>query len=137
MNQKKLLALWAAMFILCAGLGFIQLPVGGLKVFLITVAVAFFIPPALLIRSSVNRKRPYRDMLLLIRNLSLFSLIATTLVLLLNFLSVNWPGFVGDALYGLLVVISTPMICGQYWLISLFLWACLLMVCLKHLRKTK
>ncbi len=137
MNQKKLLALWAAMFILCAGLGFIQLPVGGLKVFLIAAAVAFFIPPALLIRSSVNRKRPYRDMLLLIRNLSLFSLIATTLVLLLNFLSVTWPGFVGDALYGLLVVISTPMICGQYWLISLFLWACLLMVCLKYLRKTK
>jgi hypothetical protein len=137
MNQKKLLALWAAMFIFCAGLGFIPLPVGGLKVFMITAAVAFFIPPALLIRSAVNRKRPYRDMLLLIRNLSLFSLIATTVVLLLNFLSVTWPQFVGDGLYGLLVVISTPMICGQYWLISLFLWACLLMVCLKYLRKTK
>lgn len=137
MNQKKLLALWAAMFIFCAGLGFIPLPVGGLKVFMIAAAVAFFIPPALLIRSAVNRKRPYRDMLLLIRNLSLFSLIATTVVLLLNFLSVTWPQFVGDGLYGLLVVISTPMICGQYWLISLFLWACLLMVCLKYLRKTK
>ena len=137
MNQKKLLALWAAMFIFCAGLGFIPLPVGVLKVFMIAAAVAFFIPPALLIRSAVNRKRPYRDMLLLIRNLSLFSLIATTVVLLLNFLSVTWPQFVGDGLYGLLVVISTPMICGQYWLISLFLWACLLMVCLKYLRKTK
>ena len=137
MNQKKLLALWVAMFIFCAGLGFIPLPVGGLKVFMIAAAVAFFIPPALLIRSAVNRKRPYRDMLLLIRNLSLFSLIATTVVLLLNFLSVTWPQFVGDGLYGLLVVISTPMICGQYWLISLFLWACLLMVCLKYLRKTK
>lgn len=137
MNQKKLLALWAAMFIFCAGLGFIPLPVGGLKVFMIAAAVAFFVPPALLIRSAVNRKRPYRDMLLLIRNLSLFSLIATTVVLLLNFLSVTWPQFVGDGLYGLLVVISTPMICGQYWLISLFLWACLLMVCLKYLRKTK
>ena len=85
-------------------------------------------------------------MLLLIRNLSLFSLIATTVVLLLNFLSVllllhfssvSWPQFLGDGLHCLLVVISTPMICGQYWLISLFLWACLLMVCLKYLRKTK
>ena len=137
MNQKKLLALWAAMFIFCAGLGFIPLPVGGLKVFMIAAAVAFFVPPALLIRSAVNRKRPYRDMLLLIRNLSLFSLIATTVVLLLNFLSVTWPQFVGDGLYGLLVVISTPMICGQYWLLSLFLWACLLMVSLKYSRKTK
>jgi len=137
MNQKKLLALWAAMFLLCAGLGFISLPMGGLKVFMVAAAVAFFIPPALLIRSAVNRKRPHRDMLLLIRNLSLFSLIATTVVLLLNFLSVAWPRFVGDGLYGLLVVISTPMICGQYWLMSLFLWACLLMVCLKYLRKTK
>ena len=61
----------------------------------------------------------------------------SAVVLLLNFLSVTWPQFVGDGLYGLLVVISTPMICGQYWLISLFLWACLLMVCLKYLRKTK
>ena len=46
MNQKKLLALWAAMFILCAGLGFISLPMGALKVFMIAAAVAFFIPPA-------------------------------------------------------------------------------------------
>ena len=137
MNQKKLLALWAALFVLCAGLGFIQFPAGGLKAFLIVAAVAFFIPPALLIRSAVNRKRPHRDMLLLIRNLSLISLVATTLVLLLNFLSVKWPQFVGDGLYALLVVISSPMICGQYWLISLFLWACLLMMCLKYLRKTK
>lgn len=136
MNQKKLLAMWAAMFILCAVLGFIQLPVGGLKVFLVAAAVAFFIPPALLIHWAVNRKHPHRDTLLLVRNLSLYSLIATTVVLLLNFLSVTWPVFVGDALYGLLVVISTPMICGQYWLISLFLWACLLMVSLKYLRKT-
>ena len=126
MNQKKLLALWAAMFLLCAGLGFIPLPVGGLKVFVIAAAVAFFIPPALLIRTAVNRKRPHRDMLRLIRNLSLFSLSSTTVVLLLNFLSVSWPPFVGNGLYGLLVVISTPMICGQYWLLSLFLWACLL-----------
>ena len=137
MKQKTLLLVWAAMFLLCAGLGFIPLPTGGLKVFMVAMAVAFFIPPALLIYSSVNRKRPYRDMLLLIRNLSLFSLIATTVVLLLNFLSVTWPQFVGDGLYGLLVVISTPMVCGQYWLVSLFLWACLLMVSLKYLRKTK
>ena len=137
MNQKKLLALWAAMFILCAGLGFIQLPVGGLKAFLIVAAVAFFIPPALLIRWAVNRKRPHRDTLLLIRNLSLISLVATTVVLLLNFLSVKWPEFIGGGLYALLVVISTPMICGQYWLLSLFLWAFLLMVSLKYSRKTK
>ena len=137
MNQKKILALWAAMFLVCAGLGFIPLPTGGLKVFLVMCSLAFFIPPALLIRSAVNRKRPYRDMLLLIRNLSLFSLIATTVVLLLNFLSVTWPRFVGDGLYALLVVISAPMVCGQYWFVSLFLWACLLMVCLRYLRKTK
>lgn len=137
MNQKKLLVLWAAMFILCAALGFIPLPTSGLKVFMIAAAVTFFIPPALLIRWAVNRKRPHRDTLLLIRNLSLISLVATTVVLLLNFLSVGWPGFVGDGLYALLVVISTPMVCGQYWLVSLFLWACLLMVCLKYLKITK
>ena len=67
MNQKKLLALWAAMFILCAGLGFIQLPVGGLKAFLIVAAVAFFIPPALRLKQGADRD------IKLVRNLSLAS----------------------------------------------------------------
>ena len=32
----------------------------------------------------------------------------------------------GDILHGLLVVVSSPMICSGHWAMSLFFWACLL-----------
>ena len=34
-----------------------------------------------------------------------------------------------------LVVVSTPMVASGYWVLSLFLWACLLMVSLKKCQK--
>ena len=68
-----------------------------------------------------------RKLLLRIRGLSAASLGLTFILLLANFLSINAPQALGDFLYGLLVIVSTPMICGRYWIISLFLWACLLM----------
>ena len=34
----------------------------------------------------------------------------------------------GNALFGVLIVVSSPMVCSGYWALSLFLWACLLMV---------
>ena len=30
--------------------------------------------------------------------------------------------------FGVLIVVSSPMVCSGYWALSLFLWACLLMV---------
>ena len=39
--------------------------------------------------------------------------------------------------YVLLAVVSAPMLCGQIWVISLFLWACLLMVSWSNWRKLK
>ncbi len=135
MKQKKLLTVWACMFALCAAAGWIPQPTGMLKGLLIALSLGFFIPPSMLIYRAVNRKKTDRDMLRLIRNLSLLSLAGTTVTLLLNFLSVAWSQAVGEALYGVLVIVSSPMICAQYWFLSLFGWACLLMVCLKYLRK--
>ena len=40
-------------------------------------------------------------------------------------------------LYYLLVVVSTPMICGRYWVYSLLLWAILLWCCIAALRRKK
>ncbi len=135
MNQKKLLTAWACLFVLCAAFGFIPNPQGFARGMLMLAAVGFFVPPGLLIYRAVNRKTPDRNTLRFVRNLSLWSLGITTAVLLLNFASALWPEAVGVALYALLVILSSPMICGQYWFIGLFGWACLLMVCLKYLRK--
>ena len=31
-----------------------------------------------------------------------------------------------NLLHILLIIVSTPMVCGQYWVLGLFGWACLL-----------
>lgn len=135
MKQQKLLKTWAGMYALCALLGFIPNPTGVVKFLLVVLSVGFFIPPAMLIYHSVQRKTTDTNMLRLIRNLSLLSLGGTLVALILNFLSVMWPVALGNALYGLLVIVSSPMICSQYWILSLFCWACLLMLTLRHLRR--
>ena len=37
----------------------------------------------------------------------------------------------GNFLHGVLAIVSTPMLCSGQWALSLFLWACLLMLSLK------
>jgi hypothetical protein len=40
-------------------------------------------------------------------------------------------------LYVLLAMFTAPMICGQSWVLSLFLWACLLMLSLPEKKSKK
>ena len=63
------------------------------------------------------------------------ALILTAVVLILNFLSATGGEFVGNVLHYLLVIVSSPMICSGYWALSLFLWACLLTLSRKVLKK--
>lgn len=133
MNRKFLFALWAGLFIVCAAMGFIPEPVGAARAVLTLLSLAFFLPPALLLY------RAYRDaelpVLRLVRNLSALSLGLTLALLVLNFLSALRSEALGDILYSILTVVSSPMVCSGCWALSLFLWACLLMVSLKGLRK--
>ena len=63
-------------------------------------------------------------------------LIALTLVLLvLNFLTAMGSEFLGQVLHYILVIVSSPMICSGHWAMSIFLWACLLMVSLRQLKR--
>lgn len=135
MNNKTLYTVWGILFILCALLGFIPQPEGLLKAFLVLLSIVFFVPGSILLYRAV--KTGDNQCISLIRMLSLISLGATLVLLVLNFLSASAPEAAGDFLYGLLVVISAPMICSQYWIISLFLWACLLMTCQSLIKKRK
>ena len=120
MNKKLLYALWAGLFILCAGLGFIPEPEGGLQMLLTVVSLAFFLPPAwLLYRGDVSDAK-------LVCNLSALSLGLTLILLILNFLTALQSDFLGQVLHYTLVIVSSPMICSGHWAMSLFLWACLL-----------
>ncbi len=132
MKKQALFGLWAALFIVCAGLGFIPEPQGGVRAVLTLLALGFFFPPAVLVYRASKEEDTHT--LLLVRNLSALSLGLTALLLIFNFLSVMGSETVGMFLHTFLVIVSSPMICSGSWALSLFLWACLLMVTLKQLK---
>ena len=129
MNKTSFYTVWAGIYILCAGLSFIPEPTGFLKFLMIALSLAFFIPPACLLYRAKQEGDKFT--VKLVRNLSLASLSLTVLVLIVNLLTFMAPEAVGNFLYVLLVLVSVPMVCSQYWVLGLFCWACLLMVSLK------
>ena len=83
MTKKKLYIAWGVMYVLCTALGFVPSPEGALYGLLFMLSLAFFIPPAVLLYRAVQRS----DLatVRLVRVLSLASLIATLVALVLNF----------------------------------------------------
>lgn len=134
MKNSVLYMLWAGLFILCAVLGFIPNPQGALRNCLTVLAVLFFVPGGVLTYRAA--KAGDRDGLKLIRNLSAASLAVTLAVLVLSFATVAASEGVGNFVYGLLVILSSPMVCSGIWVLSMFLWACLLMTSISQLKKT-
>ena len=124
MKKKLLFSLRCLLFLLTAGLGF-----GPESLWSTAASVLFFLPPALLLYQSD------RNTVLLIRNLSLLSLGLTLVALILNFVLAVSSEKLGNILHSILTVVSAPMMASGYWVMSLFLWACLLMVSLKQLKK--
>jgi hypothetical protein len=57
-----------------------------------------------------------------------------TVLIICNFLTVGASLRLGNMLFVLLAIISSPMICGQIWVISLFGWSYLLFACFHGLR---
>ena len=133
MSNAVLYALWGALYALCAGLGFIGEPGRGMQFLMTALSVVMFAPP-LMINYQAAQKGDRRN-LKLVRNLSLLSLIMTALALVANLLGAVYSETLGNILHAFLTVVSSPMICSGYWVLSLFLWACLLMVTGKQIKK--
>ena len=131
MKKKNLLLAWAGMFAASALLGFLPEPAGLLKARMVLLSLAFFVPGLLLLRRGT--RKPVR----LVRNVSMISLGATLICLVANLLSVQYSETVGNVLYGVLIVVSAPMVCSQFWGLSLFLWACLMVTAISKLKKSK
>ena len=124
MNTTSFYTVWAGYFILCAGLGFVPEPAGFGKFLLMGLALGFFAVPGWFL--AWLDKRGDRLHIRIVRNLAIASLGLTLGLILINFVSFMAPEAVGNLLYILLVIVSAPMVCGQYWVLSLFGWACLL-----------
>ena len=124
MKKWPLYVAWALLFAMCAVLGFIPNPTGVTYWVCLLFALLFFVPPAILIATAA--KADDVQELKRIRLISLIWLVLTLVALALNFLSVSFTAAEGLLVYRILVVVSTPMICGQIWIIGIFLWGCLL-----------
>ena len=133
MSNKTLYYIWGGMFILCGLLGFIPEPEGLVKALMVLSSIVFFVPGGMLLY--VGKQEGDLRTIGIVRNLSAISLGVTLFLLVLNFLSGNASAAMGDFLYGLLVMLAAPMVCSQYWFLSLFLWACLLMTAISFGKK--
>ena len=123
MKEKIAYGLWTCLYILCVGLAFVPEPQGIGKAALVLVSLIFFVPGLWLLVEGL--KKNDRKMLLRLRIVSICSLALTLIFLVLFFLTVT--SAVGEVIAHLLILFSAPMFCAQYWALSLFLWASLLM----------
>ena len=129
MKEKVLYAVWASIYVLCVGLGFVSNPTGFGKFLLIASAMIFFLPGAMLLYEGFktgNPKIPARVRIICILSLSL-----TLIMIIANVMSVSASAKTGAVLYELLALVSAPMLCAQNWVLSMFLWACLLFASFK------
>ncbi len=135
-DKGVLKAVWAGMFLICCVLGFWQNAAGAGKVVLVILSLLFFVPAYADVYFAWKNKD--RKELRIVRTLCLLSLGSTLVVLVANMLSVlSRSEALGTALYYVLAVVSTPMLCGQYWVYSLLLWAVLLWCCIAALHNKK
>ena len=124
MKEKVLYCIWAIMYALCAALGFLGEVQGVGRVFLVMAAVIFFLPGAALV--VIGQREKNKKVLRTVRITAIVSLVLTLGLLVANMAAVHGSELLGNTLHIILVLVSTPMMCGQYWIMSLFLWACLL-----------
>ena len=129
MKKKNLYIIWAVLFALCAGLGFVREPGEGMKALMFMASAAFFVTPAWLLWKG-DRQDAF-----MIRNLSLASLVLTAVMLVVNLLSVRAEPLLGDVVYAIMAVVSAPMLCSRFWALSLFCWACLMILGWKKVKK--
>lgn len=133
MTNQRLYTLWAFAYGACVALSFVPNPTGVIFVLLLMISLAFFVPGAMLLYRAVQKKD--NKTIRCIRNISLLSLGMTLLMLVLTVLLWNAPAWLGMVLHWLLVLVSVPMVCSQVWVVPLFGWACMLMVCLDKGKK--
>ena len=124
MKTKTLWLSWIYLFTLCGALGFIPNPPTFLKVLLVMVSICFFVPGFLLLKT----KEP--KTLKIIFWLSIGSLSLTLITVILNFASALMNPIWGTVFYIIMGILSTPMLCSQVWVLSLFGWALLMSSCI-------
>ncbi|MBR2938012.1 MAG: hypothetical protein IKB80_05940 [Oscillospiraceae bacterium] len=131
-KSTVLYIVWAVLYCLCVGLGFVSDPTPGEKALLIALSIGFFAPPYWLF--FLAKKENNRKTILVLRLCSIGVLALTLILLILNFWAVNASAHTALVLGVLLTMFSAPMVCSQVWALPLFLWAVLMMLTLQKPR---
>lgn len=136
MKTNKLYPIWAGMYILCACLGTVTQRSAAAEVLLTMAAVLFFVPGALILFQAFrkNDQKAVRR----VRVISAASLLLTAVLLVVNICvapagSENLRNVMELVLY----IVSVPMSCSASYFLSMFLWACLLMLSFPRLWRGK
>lgn len=123
MRSKILYPVWGALYILCVCLGAISQRNTATDVALTGISLLFFIPGFMLLFDAIRNHNT--KTLKTLRLLSAASLGLTVLALIGNILSTMGSSLLGDIAYGILLIVSAPMLCCKFWFLSLLLWAVL------------
>lgn len=123
MKAKLLYPVWGAMAVLCIGLGTLEAENLWMQLAQLAIGLMFFVPGGLILYNAFSQGS--RKGVLAIRWISGLSLALTLVNLVAFFITAGRGDAAADWLYELLILVSCPMICCQYWVVSLFLWACL------------
>ena len=133
MKYKYLYLMWAGMYVLCAGLGFVPADQSPVYWLLFFISCLFFVPPGWILAQAIRQKN--RKQVKAVWIISLAWLILTVVLLVINFMTVGSSQAVGTAMYYLLTALASPMICSQVWVVPMFLFGCLLTASWQQLRK--
>ena len=127
MNSKTkeliLYGAWLCLYILCVGLGTVENIEGVGKVFFVLTSLSCFLPGSCLL--VMGKQENNKKTVLRVRIIAICPLVLTVVVFCINVMAAA-AGMVSPVFHDLLNVVSAPMFCSQYWVLSLFGWACLL-----------
>ena len=105
MKKQHLFALWGALFVLCAALGFIPQPGTALQILMTILSIVFFLPGGLLLH--LSRTSGDRTIAVLVRNFSAASLILTAVLLILKRHHEFWPCIIALHKIGAITIPAT------------------------------
>ena len=132
MKKKSVVSVfWAAWYLICLLLCLGTEPTGMAKIPFLVVGIAAYAPPFYLLYLSKKDAKVIK----IVQIISIASLVAFAVLFVLGVLSVNWSTTVGRTLDVLFKIFCAPVICGQFWVVGLFLWASLWRACVLMLRK--
>lgn len=133
MKKAVLYCIWAVLYIVCFALGCVSDPSQGQAMAMTVLSLVFFLPGAVLLWKAIREQD--KKLLVQLRLISGLSLSLTVIMLIANFMSVNASEAAGTVLHYMLNFVSVPMVCSGHFVLSLFLWACIL-ICTLPRRKT-